>query len=64
MSLGSQKLPPFDALERAEQDTIRLYYVAYSRAKELLVLLTHGEVENRKPFLPLAPEMQKVAISL
>jgi DNA helicase-2/ATP-dependent DNA helicase PcrA len=64
MSLGSQKLPPFDALERAEQDTIRLYYVAYSRAKELLVLLTHEELESKKSFLPLAPEMQRVAISL
>ncbi len=64
MSLGSQKLPPFDAFERAEQDTIRLYYVAYSRAKELLVLLTHEELESDKPFLPLAPEMQRVIVPL
>jgi DNA helicase-2/ATP-dependent DNA helicase PcrA len=43
-SLGSHKLPWSNALERAEQDLIRLYYVAYSRAQDLLILLLSQEL--------------------
>lgn len=64
LSLGSEKLPPFDAFERAEQDTIRLYYVAYSRAKDLLVLLSPEGLESEKSLLPLAPQMQRAVITL
>jgi DNA helicase-2/ATP-dependent DNA helicase PcrA len=43
-SLGSHKLPWSNALERSEQDLIRLYYVAYSRAQDLLILLLSQEL--------------------
>ena len=62
-SLGSHGLPPFDAFERAEQDTIRLYYVAYSRAKEALVLLQH-ETKSSERLVTIDEEMQSVLVKL
>jgi len=62
-SLGSDRLPEFDALQRAEQDTIRLYYVAYSRAQDALILLMDKENKNERP-LPIGPDMREILVRL
>jgi len=59
-SLGSKRLPPFDAVERATQDTIRLYYVAYSRAQDSLILLIH-EPNESEGLLTLPPQIGATA---
>jgi DNA helicase-2/ATP-dependent DNA helicase PcrA len=60
-SLGGHELPPSDAYERAEQDTIRLYYVAYSRAQDVLFLLLNDE-SIKGSLLTITPEMQGVVV--